>query len=104
MGTIDLTISIDRDLITIKVNPKSSFDHDEDGELYLSDIFNFTTDDDGKTYVVESSNNDGIVDAIVKHLGNKYEINFGGNLQEVFDRRKLSIDRFEHFRTKRIYN
>ena len=64
----DLTISIDRNLITIKVNSKSSFDHEEDGELYLSDIFNFTTDDDGETYVAESSNNDGIVDAIVKHL------------------------------------
>ncbi len=64
----DIIISIKNNVVTIEVNPKGSFDIEEDGERYLVDICNFTSENNGTLYVLEQDDNDETIDSLNDHF------------------------------------
>ncbi len=95
----DITISIKNNVVTIEVNPKGSFDIEEDGERYLVDICNFTSENNGTLYVLEQDDNDETIDSLNDHF-DYLQIGYKGKLKDVFARRRIIINDFEKYQEK----
>ena len=95
----DVTISITNNVIKIDVNPKGSFDKEEDGEQYLVSICSFRSENNGTSYVLEDKNNDELIDDILQRFEH-LEIKFVGKIKDVFERREEIIEKFEEYEEK----